>query len=274
MLDLTTDHRPVVVASHPRSGTHLTIDLLRRQFADCAATKRMGERLDRLYLTVEEVMRADGPMPDQKALRILRGAPRVPVKTHLRADYTRDHVAHTYPGRLPDRWVELLEERARFVYVVRDGRDVLASYQTFARSWDPEARGTIGQFLRTRTGDRSRVRVWADHVEGWLARPEVIVVRFERILGDPASTIAELSSALGLPSLDVTPLLPPATPSIWAGRLDRLRMRAPVSTTTLARSGETTLRWQRDFSPADIELFAEEAGDLLQRLGYPLTPSD
>src|SRR4051794_27731921 len=44
------ERRPVVVASHPRSGTHLLIDLLRRQFPACASWKYPLERMDRLYL--------------------------------------------------------------------------------------------------------------------------------------------------------------------------------------------------------------------------------
>lgn len=270
MLDLAADHRPVVVASHPRSGTHLTIDVLRRHFAACAVAKRPGQRLDQLYLNVDEVMRRDGPMSDDRALGILRGAPRVPVKSHLRADYTRDHSAAVYPGRLPDRWVELLEGRARFLYVIRDGRDVLASYKVFAQAWDPDARGTVTQFLRSETGGRNRVRVWADHVEGWLARPEVVVVRFEELVRSPVTAIDQLGAVLGEPPLGIEPPLPPATTRLWAGRLDRLRGRTPASTATLARAGETTLRWRDDFSAGDQALFLDEAGDLLTRLGYPV----
>ena len=45
--------KPVVVASHPRSGTHLTLDLLRKQFPACASYKLPAQPLDRLYFALE-----------------------------------------------------------------------------------------------------------------------------------------------------------------------------------------------------------------------------
>ena len=45
--------KPILIASHPRSGTHLTIDLLRKQFQECQSYKRLGEPFDRLYLALE-----------------------------------------------------------------------------------------------------------------------------------------------------------------------------------------------------------------------------
>ncbi len=41
--------KPILIASHPRSGTHLTIDLLRKQFLECQSSKRLGEPLDKIY---------------------------------------------------------------------------------------------------------------------------------------------------------------------------------------------------------------------------------
>ena len=42
--------RPVVVASHPRSGTHLCIDTLRLNAPACASWKWPFERADRLSM--------------------------------------------------------------------------------------------------------------------------------------------------------------------------------------------------------------------------------
>ena len=47
--------RPILIASHPRSGTHLTIDFLRRQFSPCSSWKHWGESLDNLYLPLEAI---------------------------------------------------------------------------------------------------------------------------------------------------------------------------------------------------------------------------
>ena len=53
--------QPVIVASHPRSGTHLLMDTLRRQFKACRSWKWPGERLDRLYCSVDELNAAPWP---------------------------------------------------------------------------------------------------------------------------------------------------------------------------------------------------------------------
>lgn len=45
--------KPIIVASHPRSGTHLTMDLLRKQFPACVTYKLPTQPLDRLYLALE-----------------------------------------------------------------------------------------------------------------------------------------------------------------------------------------------------------------------------
>lgn len=47
--------KPIVIASHRRSGTHLLIDLFRRQFRECRSWKLPGERNDRLYVNLDMV---------------------------------------------------------------------------------------------------------------------------------------------------------------------------------------------------------------------------
>ena len=47
------DKQPIVVSSHPRSGTHLCIDLLRRQYKACNIPKTLDRGLDDLYFSIE-----------------------------------------------------------------------------------------------------------------------------------------------------------------------------------------------------------------------------
>jgi len=76
------DVRPIIVASHPRSGTHLLIDTLRRQFAKCRSWKWPGERLDRLYCNIDELNGTRELLHEKKAVDILRRVERPIVKTH------------------------------------------------------------------------------------------------------------------------------------------------------------------------------------------------
>ena len=74
--------KPIVIASHPRSGTHLTIDLLRKQFAECKSWKMPGELLDRLYFALESFAPKFNPLSESAALNILQRATRPIIKTH------------------------------------------------------------------------------------------------------------------------------------------------------------------------------------------------
>jgi hypothetical protein len=266
--DLSASARPVVVASHPRSGTHLTIDLLRRNFEECSIRKRPFERLDRLYLNVDELLRAHQPLAEQKANEILSRAPRPPIKTHLAGDYRRLHAPQSYPGQLGARWRRFLEERGQFVYVVRDGRAAVCSYQVFSAPWDPAARGSTSDFLRSEVAGLDRAAIWAAHVRGWMERPEVTVLRFEDLVSRSDDVVAQLADTLGLGATGAAPVLPPQLRSRATARLARLRGGRPGSTATLPRSGRPTPRWQEAFSAADRALFEAQAGDVLRALGY------
>lgn len=48
--------KPIIVATYPRSGTHLTIDLLRKQFQECESWKFLGESKSNLYLDIDPLL--------------------------------------------------------------------------------------------------------------------------------------------------------------------------------------------------------------------------
>ena len=79
--------RRVVLATHRRSGTHLTLDLLRRHFPPCRARKWPLEGLDSLYLNLERLIDPRQRISEQRALDILGRAPRPIVKTHGLPDF-------------------------------------------------------------------------------------------------------------------------------------------------------------------------------------------
>ena len=69
-------YNPIVVASHPRSGTHLVIDLLRRQFSDVGGHKWPLEPNDYLYVNLERFRGRDRKLSPEKAKTILNRAKR------------------------------------------------------------------------------------------------------------------------------------------------------------------------------------------------------
>jgi hypothetical protein len=259
---------PIVVASHPRSGTHLTLDTFRRQFRECRSWKYWGEPLDRLYLNLESLMRREGALGEAAARRILRRAARPLVKTHALPGYRAFYLPDEHHD-LPAAWVEWLGREASVCYVYRDGRDVMCSYHLYMKGHDAAAYCSIGEFMRQRHGGASRVRAWADHVRAWLALPGVHAVAFEALVREPRRTLEGLAARLGLTLLGRQPWLPAPPTSLWALRRARLLSRRPETTAVRCHPPTERLeRWREAFTPEDRAFFHAEAGDLLLALGY------
>ncbi len=255
--------RPVVVGSHPRSGTHLLIDALRRQFEECQTWKWPGERLDRLYCNVDE-MGGGGLLDAETARRILGRADRPVVKTHAWPGY-QDTFLGSQPEGLASDWVEWLDRQGTIFYIYRDGRDVLCSYQLFRQKFDPDAEGPLGAFIRQEEEGTNRVRRWVKHVRSWLSVPNVHAVQFERLLDQPETVIQDLADELELDPTWREPLLPRPFQSIWESRWARLVLMQPESTAII---NGTRQQWQDVFSADDRQFFQREAGDVLIDLGY------
>lgn len=138
--DFSTINKAIVVASHPRSGTHLTIDLLRKQFDICAAKKRLGAPLDRLYLALEALTAPNQPLSEKTAIEILQKTSRPLIKTH--ADVNLSHLTSDFSN-----WQRWLQSKGDYIYVFRDGRDVICSLHLFMQSYDPTTRCSASLFV-------------------------------------------------------------------------------------------------------------------------------
>jgi sulfotransferase family protein len=185
----------VVVVSHMRAGTHLTLDLLRRN-APALAPR---------YRNLDELVRGHQDHISLAGFRArLAGERGIPVlKSHATPgleEFAADPEVHAYAS-------DLLA-RSRIVYVLRDGRDVLVSLYHFTRSFDREARRqSFAEFLRSE--DRyfrhcpemaglDRVSTWRRHVELWLARPGVCLVSYRELVREPEAALRRLGGQLGL----------------------------------------------------------------------------
>lgn len=269
--EFATVGRRLILATHRRSGTHLTIDLLRKQFAEFQSRKRLGEPLHRLYFTLELLNSRGltgrrlrtGALSEQQALAIMRRPARPIVKTHA------------LPGF--DAWrpqfaafVDEMLREADIYYIHRDGRDVLASLHTYMQFFHPEARCPLGQFIRQEIDGVNHVQAWADHVRAWIDQPAVRVLRFEDIVQDTAAVLKRIGSELGLKPRMVEPLLPRRLRNIWESRLLRFVSTCPEPSTILSDgyNRRTKVDWRTALSRDDRAFVHEQAGDVLVRLGY------
>ena len=254
---------PIVVASFPRSGTHLAIDMLRRHIVECRSWKRFGERSDHLYLSFEALaeMPADHPVP--AVIKRLRRSPRPIVKTHCWPDF-----GSQLPAFRP--WVDWLQRRGSFICAYRDPRLVLCSLYAARRGLLPLTLPlSLTEFLRVEWDGMSLPARWAAHVTRWLAVDGCIPLNYQRVIDEPRAVMIELAKRLELKLDLVEPLLPPATRGRWHGRWLRLVSRRPAS--TALNPGELrrapSPKWREAFTPDDCRFVHEQVGETMIRLG-------
>ena len=130
--------------------------------------------------------------------------------------------------------------RARFIHIVRDGRDVCASW--IAKGW------TGNGFV---AGER-----WNRALEDWrtlepsIPADRAIEVRFETLVQDPGGELGKLCAFLGVEYSDEL-------------------LDYHTSTTYDPVDPEQARKWPRSLSRRDLRLFESQSGDQLTRAGYP-----
>jgi hypothetical protein len=171
-IDFEVRSTDVFVSSYPRSGTTLTQWILylltHEERADPAHLTKVSPWFER-SLAIGEVTAADlDRLP----------SPRI-FKSHL-----------------PREW---LPDGARYVYVERNGPDVLVSYFHFYRAY-LGFEGTLTDFHGRFVDGRVQYGSWFEHVAGWHQResdPDVLIVRYEDLLNDRRSSVERLLEFLG-----------------------------------------------------------------------------
>ncbi len=152
---------------------------------------------------------------------------------------------------------------ARFVHVLRDGRDVACSLRTH-----PRHRVVDGRLvpLDTRKPIAGCARRWVRDIEGsrrWWGDPRFQVVRYEDLVLNPRPALERLMAFIG-EDWDEAMLAHAAAdspfrdPTRFAQNPEAL---GAVTTSSLNR-------WQRDLDARDRHIFKRIAGRLLVELGY------
>ncbi|HET6418149.1 MAG TPA: sulfotransferase domain-containing protein [Polyangiales bacterium] len=112
------------------------------------------------------------------------------------ADLDRFPSPRIFKSHLPREW---LPDGARYIYVERDGLDVLVSYFHFYCAY-LGFQGSLEDFHGLFIEGRLQYGSWFEHVAGWRARasdPDVLVVRYEELLNDRKASIEGIVDFLG-----------------------------------------------------------------------------
>jgi hypothetical protein len=112
------------------------------------------------------------------------------------SDLERFPSPRVFKSHLPREW---LPDGARYIYVERDGLDVLVSYFHFYRAY-LGFEGTLDDFYRRFMDGRVQYGSWFEHVAGWRERasdPNILVVRYEDLLTERKASIERIVEFLG-----------------------------------------------------------------------------
>jgi hypothetical protein len=257
------DYRHVLVASHPRSGTHLTIDTLRVNL----------EALADDYVNVDRMLPGHSTRLAPEDFRSLLDGHQKPqvIKTHATPDlaaFAFDPTALEIAGKV--------KRNSRLVYVYRDGRDVLTSSYHFDKFRAPDLPDrTFGEFLRSPSlmvpvnwpPEMTPLECWVRHVSEWLEVEGCLTVSYEELVRDPDAALRKLAAFLGLPPPPAVKPIKFHRPSLPARIYRRLTRRQFTSSAVKPRKGVVG-DWVNHFTKDDEALFWEHAGPVMRRLGY------
>lgn len=264
---LEAAYRHVIVASHQRSGTHLTIDLLRANFG----------QLGNDYVNIDRMLPKHAQRQHQFLLaadcRALLGKEvgKNIIKTHATPELTEFAYDRSALEVAKD-----IKQESRIIYVYRDGRDVMASLYYFEKHKVPKPpECTFAEFLRSPSrripsgwpADTTPPERWARHVSEWLDVEGCLGISYEETMRDPDATIRKIGGFLELPVPRSARRIKLHRPSIPARLFRRLSGKHFASSAVLPRKGVVG-DWVNHFSKDDEALFWDRAGPVMERLGY------
>jgi hypothetical protein len=172
--------------------------------------------------------------------------------------YARMHGKSRYGDKTPAyvqhiRSLAGIFPEARFVHIIRDGRDVATSLAEV--QWGP------GDVLEAALQWRERV-ARGRHARMELGGHRYLEVRYEQLVAEPEPLLREVSGFLELPFVEAMVRHSETALERIPGRSDGLHRRAATAPVTGVRD------WRRDMAREDLEAVEAAVGDLLDELGY------
>jgi hypothetical protein len=226
-----------IVTAHPEvaavpSETHLFSGGIAPLFEHFQHSLRSSTKVGEVYVERDAALDAARDLCDVVFEGVVEpGTTRIAERTPL-------HVLHL-------ELIAAIYPDARFVHIVRDGRDVARSIA--AQEWGPSSIEEAAAEWRS--------AILAAREAGL---PDEVYreVRYEEILREPAAIVSDLYEWLDLP----------ATDDVVAEAVSEAGIGANLGG---APSGISVAKWREVYSEADLLAFDRVAGALLRDLGYP-----
>ena len=264
----------IVVVSHRRSGTHLTIDAIQNNFP---IYKKESEKIG--DLTLERLHQKHKYSITIEQLRDEYNSGFNIFKAHFNPDL------NYFDDSDKRNLIAEIFENSKIIYVYRDGRDVLKSLFTYIKTYNKEYNDiTFSEFLRMDNnfdaegyvGVMNRVQYWEYHVKGWLAKENILAVSFEDFKYRYADTIKTIENYLGREAEKniVQVVRKPMPKYIPSTRLTEKLFK--IIKKTLFNTDYSSVSFSKGevggyksiYTEEDIEYFNQIAGPLLRDLDY------
>jgi len=270
---------PIFIVGCPRSGTHLLRNLLRchprlsfagethfipkfyRVFGDPANSKE-AERLASLILSLQWIRMWKLPLKPGSFSDLRSYAQ---VIDRLFQAWAQKENKPRWGDKTPQYVLNMplllkLFPEARFIHIIRDGRDV-------AMSWTRSHFGPANLFA---AANKWRHFVTVGQQTGSsLPAESYLEIRYEALLGQPENTLKQVCSFIGESYCEE--MLTP-DPLMLGYRLEKRVFGKSRSGTNLARSKQietaNAFKWKTQMTHPDQVLFESVAGGLLKSLGY------
>jgi hypothetical protein len=146
---------------------------------------------------------------------------------------------------------------AKYIHIVRDGRDVAISLMQ--QWWGPNDFASALHYWTTRV-DAARKML------AMLPSGRVLQVRFEDLVADPKATLREISTFL---ELEFEENMVAQYVNRAENKVGKQRMHGIHARLSEPPSKDQAFKWRRHLSAADQALAYEIAGALFEELGYP-----
>lgn len=181
--------RSTVIISHRRSGTHLTIDLVRNNFYNG------GD-----YINLDKFIDFDKKQFDRIGFETaLSDSPKV-VKTHLLPNFD------LYLDDQEDiEFITNFLNDNNLIYIKRDGRDVMVSLFHYVRNFNKSVLDDFSTFIKMNNEfdgtekEYSRPAFWSYHVDSWAnSNYDMQHLTYEMVLDDYKGVLDKVGNRLGV----------------------------------------------------------------------------
>lgn len=255
-------NKNLIVISHQRSGTHLTIDSIRNNILVYKKNDfiTLNKKID------EEANQKEFLEAFDKNIRV--------VKTHFLPDFQ----IYTKDKAIIKNLNELFED-SYLVYVYRNGLDVMCSLFEYMKKYDEQVRQMeFRDFLKTNNNfddtpvNYNRMQFWKHHIQSWQNskyKDKIFWIRYEEINSKNQEILQKIADNFGLSLnekyIDIR---------LQNYKLRNRKIRKIINffkgaktTSVSARKGKSG-DYKNYFTEETLQWFLDENKDFMDKLGY------